>query len=317
MPLVQISARNRAAPISADQARAIQKAHQRLAPEAPILIMVHGFKYAPDCPGHCPFDSLFAPQNHSAYTRSRSWPHALGLRPGRESATEPLCIGFGWQGRGALHRVYRRAAQAGQALAGLIEDLAALAPGRRIDLMAHSMGARVVLSALPRLRPGLLGTAILMAGAEFRKPAEAALASPAGQSLQLINIISRENWLFDYMFEWALAPHLWRSRSLGRGLGRGLIRGTAARVDLPIDDTAALSALKSHGLTIAPRQKRICHWSVYLRPGIFGLYRRLLLNPALLPELHQSLRANAQPTRRLQWITSSWPPLPFGGKSTS
>ena len=53
-------------------------------------------------------------------------------------------------------------------------------------------------------------------------------------------------------------------------------------LDLQIDQPETLKALASLGHHIAPPHLRVCHWSAYLRPGLFGLYRTLLCGPQTL-----------------------------------
>ncbi|MBN8194837.1 hypothetical protein JI667_22320, partial [Bacillus sp. NTK074B] len=47
-------------------------------------------------------------------------------------------------------------------------------------------------------------------------------------------------------------------------------------LDIQIDHAATVAGLRSLGLPLAAPPLRICHFSVYLRPGVFRLYRRLL-----------------------------------------
>jgi hypothetical protein len=60
---------------------------------------------------------------------------------------------------------------------------------------------------------------------------------------------------------------------------------------LQLDDAASLAALRRAGYRIAPPARLVCHWSPYLRPGVFPLYRAVLDGAlglgqlrALLPE---------------------------------
>ncbi|MBL0900417.1 MAG: alpha/beta hydrolase, partial [Reyranella sp.] len=89
--------------------------------------------------------------------------------------------------------------------------------GRGVQVIAHSMGARVALAALPQVAPGQITRLILLAAAETRGRALAALDSPAGRSVEVINVTTRENDLFDACFEWGI--HLGLSTSIGQGLG--------------------------------------------------------------------------------------------------
>jgi hypothetical protein len=142
--------------------------------------------------------------------------------------------------------------------------------GRPIQVIAHSMGACVALSALPLLPPGLIDQMILFAAAESRGRALAALDSPAGKVVEVINVTTRENDLFDAYFEWGL--HLGLRTSIGQGLGQC----RANWHDLWIDQPRTLQALACLGHPLPDPPRRICHWSPYLRPGTIALYRALI-----------------------------------------
>ncbi|MFE3837848.1 hypothetical protein [Pseudogemmobacter sonorensis] len=183
---------------------------------APVIAMVHGWRYGPGLGPDCPHETIFAPRA-SAWENPRvtSWPRALGLcAPGGDGGGG-LGIAFGWPARCDLWTAYARAARAGAALAR-IAALAARA-GRPLHVIAHSMGARLTLSALARAEPGSFGHIVLLAGAEARGAARAALRSPAGRSARIVNVVTRENDLFDAGLEWAL--HMGLSTAIGQGLG--------------------------------------------------------------------------------------------------
>jgi hypothetical protein len=141
-----------------------------------------------------------------------------------------------------------------------------------VQVVGHSLGARVALSAFPHLPAGAIGRALLLAAAETRAGAEAALATPAGRGAEIVNVCSRENTVFDLLFRAAIHPH----RPLARALGAGLGRVDARWLDLRIDDAATRAHLAGRGFRIPPPGPRVCHWSAYLRPGLFPLYRALL-----------------------------------------
>ena len=98
------------------------------------------------------------------------------------------------------------------------------------------------------------------------------LDTPAGRSAGVLNVTSDENFLFDLMFERLLqAPHTFE-----RALGAGLRRGRADWVDLKIDCRHTLRHLDRLGFRVLPPVNTICHWSGYMRPGLFPLYSALL-----------------------------------------
>lgn len=253
-----------------------------LPPAVPVTVMLHGYKYRPGRPGRCPHSDLLSPV---AGDGAPSWPRHLGVGP------DHLGIAFGWDAAGSLWRAWAEAERAGLALARTLETLAR--QGRRANIVAHSLGARVALAALAQSPPGALRRLILIAPAEFRSTAQAAMGSPAGQAAEVVSVLSRENDLFDALVEWLVAPHRRGARSLGEGLGRGLPNW----VDLPMDEDRTRAALAALGHPIAPPARRICHWSGYLRPGLFPLYRAILAGNLPLA----ALRAAAEGPRAPRW----------------
>ncbi|MDG1117524.1 MAG: alpha/beta hydrolase [Flavimaricola sp.] len=244
----------------------------RLPPHAPIVIMIHGFRYAPGQDGHDPRDLLFSLTPDMTSSRVVSWPRHL-----RMAGDAGLALGFGWNARGAIWQAHRHAASSATRLATLITQLRRLGPDRPVHILAHSLGARVALTALTKVGAGDISHVILIAAAVFQREARLALQSPAGQSAQILNVTGRENTLFDWLLRAAL-PH-W-----GATLGRGLNQ-PGNWIDLPLDREATLTALARAGYRIGPVLAPICHWSGYLRPGVFDLYQAVFdgrLSPATL-----------------------------------
>ena len=262
-----------------------------LPPGSPVVIMVHGKGYAPADPTADPHRLIFAPRPGHGFSRNVSWPRRLGFALPAPRAPRGLCLGFGWQATGSLWQATAAADAASPMLARLIQMIRRADPDRRIDLIGHSLGARVILGTVPLLAEGALARAILLAGADFTERAAAALASPAGRTAEFFNITTRENDLYDFLFERAFAP-LGRRAALGRGHS-----GAPNWIDVQIDHPGTGAALKSLGLPLAPPRSRICHWSVYLRPGTFHLYRALIHDRQRLslPVLRTALTHDAQP----------------------
>jgi len=258
--------------------------------DGPVVLMVHGFKYAPGHPSECPHRQIFAREPARASFKVVSWPRGLGF-DGRD-AGEGLAIGFGWNARGSVWRAYAEAARAGAAFARLVAGIRAAAPHRPVHAIAHSFGARVVLSALAELAPGALGRVILLAGAEFGHPARAALDTPAGRSAEIVNVTTRENDLFDFLLERLIPAPARGDRSLG------LAFGPARNVlGVQLDDPATLAVLRRAGAAIAPPAARICHWSPYTRAGALAFYGRLLREPGdrTLAQLRAALPCEPAP----------------------
>lgn len=241
-----------------------------LPPAAPIIVMTHGYRFSPFAGETCPHRHILS-LTPDPSRRALSWPRALGFGTGGAG----LGIAFGWEARGSLGAAYRRAEAAGRDLAALVARLHG-ASGRPIAVIGHSLGARVALCALERLDPGAAGRVILLTGAEFRDRAEAAANSPGGQAAEIINITSRENDAFDFGFELALSGGM--RAALARGFGQG-----PNRLDLQVDCDRTLAVLARHGFAVRGQPARLCHWSPYLREGLFDLYRALLRQPESLP----------------------------------
>lgn len=247
-----------------------------LPPGAPVVAMIHGWRYAPAFGRDCPHGSILSLDPQPDDHRAISWPRHLHLDGARG-----LAIAMGWQAKCGLWRAHARARIAGLALAAVADMVHHLSPGRPLHVIAHSMGARVALNALAHAAPGRFGRIILLAAAETRQVAAAALATPAGRAAQVINVSTRENDLFDAAYEWGV--HLGMRTSIGQGLGRRVANWR----DLWIDHPESLAELARLGHPIPAPKGRVCHWSPYLRPGTMALYRALLdgtLRPETLPD---------------------------------
>ncbi len=241
----------------------------------PIVIMIHGLKYTPFTPKICPHRFILSLTPDTTCSRALSWPRHLGFTV----ENTPLAIGFGWPAGHRIRAAYRTAKRVGIALAQLIAEIKRTCPTRPVQIITHSLGARVFFAALPHLPAHSIGRAVIMSGAELCDQAQAAMATPAGQTLDLFNITSRENDLYDCLLEYAVAPLTWNARAIGAGLGGDVNNW----VDIQMDHDGTLVALGKLGFRIAEPTRRICHWSSYIRPGMFPFYRYLLRAPKDLP----------------------------------
>ncbi len=298
MPLVRITADGTAATGTPSEVRALEIALAGLPAGAPVVILVHGYKFEPGHPEHCPFGHILSLRPRSA-PRAVSWPRHLGF--GSDTCDEGLCIAFGWPARGSIWNAHRAAARAGEALARLIRRITALRGGA-VDLFAHSLGARVVLSSFPLLPGGSVRRVILLAAAETTDAALSAMEAPAGGTAEVINVVSRENALFDLLFTGLVHP----LRPLRSALGAGIGPGRRGWIDLEIDCPATRDHLARMGFPVRPAAKRICHWSGYLRPGLFPLYRALLRPAGAMP-LAALRPAPQERTRRCEAIGTARP----------
>lgn len=234
---------------------------------APLIVMVHGYRYAPSSPAHDPFRTIMATERGAAGKRSVPWPRHLGF--GRGDPMEGVALAFGWEARGSFWRAHAEAPRAGLALAGVIEEAARALPGHPIHVVAHSLGARVALSAMTALPAGSLDRVILMAPAEHRGPARAAMASPCGRVAEVVCVRPAENLAFDAVVQ-LLVPRPEPT------LGMSGLPGMARWLDFDPCDPRARAASARLGLPIAARRTRVCHHSSFARPGLLRLYRAIL-----------------------------------------
>ena len=310
MPLCQVNLVGEGLATPKATRAALAAALSALPARAPVIVLIHGYKFSPWVTAHDPHNHILS-MDPRPHWKAVSWPRRLGL--GDTGGPEPLCIAVGWEARGTLWQAYDRAAETGRGLAALVDLIRTLRPGTVVQVLAHSLGVRVALAALPHLEAGSMGRAILLAGAEMRSRAARALECPAGQAAEFLNVSSRENDLFDSMLEWMVAPDAWGERALGRGFGSD---APAFWRDLRIDDPAHLAALAGMGFRVPAADRRFCHWSVYLRRGLFDVYRAVLSDGLPLDRLvfQQPVPTVLGRTGLLQRLA---PPLPFPPREAS
>lgn len=268
MPVIPINIdRRNAVPRMADMP-VLVRALDALPKKRPVIVMLHGYKFSPSSHAHSPHTHILS-VSPSRGRGNLSWPRHLGF--GKGQADEGLCIALGWEARGTIWHAYQSATASGVALATLVGELASYT-GRPVDFFAHSLGAHLALNAISDLPARSVGRVILLSGAAFCDDARRALESEAGQGADFINVTSRENDLFDLLFE-RLLQMPWRSM---RALGRRLEAAPDNWLNLPIDTPQARAVLATAGFAIPPPRRRICHWSGYRRAGLFAVYNALL-----------------------------------------
>ena len=268
----------------------------------PIIVMVHGYKFSPDMPRHDPFEHILSMSPAPGRRSAVSWPRHLGFRGRSEDG---VAIGYGWHARGPIWRVTEAALEAGAALARIIEALQSRHPARPIHAIAHSLGARVVLEAMARLEAPALNRVILLSPADWADHAHAALGSVAGDAAEVFNITARENDLFDTLLARAVPQ-------AAPALGQGLPSAPGNWLDIQLDHPQTEAALARLGHRLAPSSRAVCHWSSYLRPGVFAFYKRLLRAPETLPmtQLRAALPTQMQPKwSRLPLVPAAKPAI--------
>ncbi len=265
------------------EAAALARAADRVPEGAPVAILVHGFKFRSGDPRCDPHVRLYGAPAPAGALRCADWPRALGFAS--DGVADGLCLGFGWdaradhlpnlarRGSNGFAVAYARAREAGERLGALIAALRARRPDLEVDLLAHSLGARVALIAAAAGASRL----VLLGAAEDAE--EAAFRLDAAPAVAVHHVAARHNDPFDLMFE-AAAPR--RARRGAVALGRaGLAGAPRARwMDLELDSDALRGWLAGRGVDLAPRSPAVCHWSFYLRPGAMAFYRAILRDRA-------------------------------------
>ena len=241
----------------------------RLAPQAPVVVLIPGYKFSPHARATIPHEHILSLSPPKDCWKAISWPRHLGF--GRGPRAEGLCIAFGWEARGSIWRAWNTATKASLALAQLVDLIESIRPGP-IDLISHSLGARVALGSFRHLPAHSYGRAVLLSAAEYQSTARAALHTECGRSAEVFNITSRENDLFDWIIEWLVRGPCRGDQALGSGLGQQMPNW----LDIQVDDRATRWALQEFGYRIPRPDSRVSHWSAYLRPGLFAFYRDLI-----------------------------------------
>jgi hypothetical protein len=251
-------------------------------PSASVVVLVHGYKFHPERRDSDPHRSLFAFRPERVGRKIRSWPEGLGFA--EDAGASGLCVGFAWPasaphlstllatGRTGFAEVYDRAGALGPRLAELVALLQRLAPGRPVDLLAHSLGARVALAALPHLAVAP-GRVILLGAAELEPRVHEFLArARAPRPPEIYNVTARANDLYDWLFECFVPRRGWGERAIGGGLKAE----PETWIDLQLDRAEVTGWINAQGIRLPTAAPRLCHWSFYTREGAFGVYQAIL-----------------------------------------
>lgn len=271
MPILRLNAGPDGLVLHGSPAAALPAIRTSAKGTGPIMVLIHGFKYDPDSNDCSPHATIFGTQLHQHRAGHVQWLRHLGFGAG--DANEGLAVAFGWRARGNLWRAERSARAAGRHLADVISLLKQCAPERPIHVISHSMGCEVIFEALQTLAPHTVQRIIALSGATYASRATAAMQSAAGRTAELFNITSRENDVFDFMYERLIAAPVAGDWAMGSGLDLPNV------VNIQLDCTRTLAALTRFGAHIAASQRRMCHWSGYTRPGVLRFYAHALRNP--------------------------------------
>lgn len=252
----------------------LRKTLQKTPSTTPIILFVHGYRYSPLIKETDPQSSLYAQGAGRACWKVKSWPHHLGLF----DSDRPYAIGlaYGWDAAPRyklpifnLRDIYMRAYEEAQHLATVLHLIKQINPTRKIDFFAHSMGARVVLQAIHMAPDSNLGRVILLGGTEYSDTAYEVLKTPAAQSAEFYNITARQNILYDVLFAY-LGPWVGNGEKL---LGAGLQSAPSNWIDIRLDCPQTMERLQHIGVNLAKPDLGFCHWTFYIRDGVFDLYR--------------------------------------------
>ncbi|MCI4664194.1 MAG: hypothetical protein MRY74_05685 [Neomegalonema sp.] len=289
--LASVSAQDegRAAPVAP-----LLEATVRATPaEAPVVFFLHGYRYDPNgAAGHPkrdPHQGVLRPGldpiEGAPRPRLPSWPATLGFAG---AADRGLAIALGWSSlppadvRWAhpFSWAYAACFPVAQAVASLIRRAAdARAHGGKIDLFAHSLGARIAFLALRRAAmegwSNRIGRILALGAAEYRDQALRAARCCREGGPEVFNYLSRANDPYDAALQ-LLGPRptfTAQARPLGAG---GLGRRSPGWIDIQIDHPSLAPWLHRQGIAPAQGARLCCHGGFYTRPGIAAFHRRTL-----------------------------------------
>lgn len=184
------------------------------------------------------------------------WPPADILREAREKPA--LSLNFNWPSKAKfaavvpdVRRLYDLAGQAAVPLANLINLLGELAPGHRIDLMGHSLGARSCLAALPKVKHPNVARLICLSAVEFSAITLLALQAPMARKIAFYNVTTPSQPLF-HRFMHHFGP---RPGPADRLLSKGFAFPRNNWLDIRLDDPVVrrpLTELCTRMLEIKP-----------------------------------------------------------------
>ena len=306
----------RIAPASALFRHYLQSEIRRAAAALPAgqspLVMVNGFLFDPKhavSPDPGDTDNPHGRIYHFKDTGERSeqrhhttgWPLWMGFDEVDQAGGSGLAVAFGWHSQPGFAsslidhfqnfyaRAYENAGLAAWVLVNVLDELAAALPDRPIDIMAHSLGSRVVVRAIAlaaKHHPDLterIGRVVFLGGAEY--VVEAQLMTSRLHDLNrprrpdFYNIVSRENDVLDKLGE-NFGPRTFGNSQVighnGLDLSERAVKTVPNWIDLQIDGERLQDwMLDQRGIQVSgDRPNNIWdHWYYYTFRGNMDLYR--------------------------------------------
>jgi len=301
----------------------------KLSADAPVAVMVHGFLFDPrqavtpdpadsDNPHGRLFHFFSGAEEIEHKEHTTSWPLWLGFME-EDQGQSGLAVAFGWHSQPGLAgsllegaenfyaRAYDYAGRSAWVLVNVLQALHAILAGRKIDIVCHSLGSRVVVRALAmaakRNLPlvGGIDRVIFLGGAEY--VVEAQLMHSRLQKISGIaalpsffNIVSREDAVLDRLGEKFGPRTFGNSQVIGHN-GLDVEDPGPNWIDLQIDSGKLQSWMEERGLHISgDRPGNVWdHWYYYTYRGNMEFYGKLLRDRANWTIA--SMRQNGVPDR--------------------
>lgn len=285
-----------------------------LAPDAPIVILVHGFLFDPkqavspvphetDNPHGRVYHFQAGDEAEEQRHHTSSWPLGLDFADNDDGASG-LAIALGWQSQPGFAtsllnhfqnfyaRAYENAGATAWTLVNIVDALGDLLPGHPVHLMCHSLGSRVVVRALALAckhgRSDLiarLGNVLILGGAEYVVEAQLLQrrleATGADRLPAIYNFVSRENDVLDKLGE-NFGPRTFGNTNVIGHNGLDTATRPDNWIDLQIDGPALQKWMaEQHNFEISgDRPGNVWdHWYYYTFRGNMALYAAILRKP--------------------------------------
>lgn len=207
------------------------------------------------------------------------WPHPDILQQARKQVGLAITLSWPAQARFLglvpdVNQLYIDAGNAAPALAELINLLGRLAPHHQVDLLAHSLGARVGLQSLQYLQRDNLARFIGLAAVEFSAYTLLALQEPAARDIAFYNVTCPKPALFHHLMHY-LGPRPGPADGL---LCRGFAFPRSNWIDICLEKPTVQRSLT-----------KLCSSLLNLKPG--------LAKPALISQVEAVFLQNRGQTR--------------------